>query len=77
MLNNVDCSQYSCPNNNCEYFRIINQVNIAIQNHYGKENNHILLYCKLCGKKFSSTSGTILSSEHISVVHQIIHHTAE
>ncbi|MDR1111987.1 MAG: hypothetical protein LBP92_15155 [Deltaproteobacteria bacterium] len=79
MLDNVDCSQYSCPNNNCESFGIKNQGNIAIRCCYGKGNNHILLYCKLCGKKFSSTSGTILSSAHIPIekIHQIIHYAAE
>ncbi|MDR1085481.1 MAG: hypothetical protein LBP22_11680 [Deltaproteobacteria bacterium] len=58
--------KFCCKNINCKYFNIYNEGNIAIRYIYGKNNNHMLLYCKECKITFTPTKETPLYKAHLS-----------
>ncbi|MBU1626987.1 hypothetical protein KKB18_06415 [bacterium] len=68
-----------CPNKNCKEYGLQGQGNISIRGKYGKGKERILLYCRTCGKRFSSRMGTPFFGLHLSdeAIRQIVHHAAE
>lgn len=76
--NHVETGNFSCPNQTCVEFGLFNKGNIAVRGSYGKDNKP-LLYCRTCGKRFASTTGTAFYGSHLSqkTILSIIHHAAE
>jgi transposase-like protein len=75
----TDIDNSFCPNRNCKDFGLRNHGNIKYRGKYGKDKSKDLLYCKTCGKRFSSTRATAFFGLHLSEekIGQIIHHAAE
>jgi transposase-like protein len=68
-----------CPNKDCKDFGKVNAGNIAVRGKYGKQKDKLLLYCRTCGKRFSSTHGSPLFASHLpkETIHAIIKHISE
>jgi len=68
-----------CPNIDCKEYGLRGQGNISIRGRYGKGKERILLYCRTCGKRFSSRMGTPFFGLKITddKIRQIVHHAAE
>ena len=56
-----DLSSCACPNPSCRLCRKPGRGNIAIHSIYGKHEDILLLYCKVCGQTFSENRDTIFS----------------
>jgi transposase-like protein len=69
---------YSCSNESCPHYGLTDAGNIAVRCKYGK-NQRTLLYCRICGTRFSSTRETALFGSHLPTeqIKQIIHYSAE
>lgn len=74
-----ELEQHFCPNEQCKDYGLRDQGNISIRGKYGKDKSRDLLYCRTCGKRFSSTRASALFGLHLSAetIRQIIHHAAE
>ena len=68
-----------CPNQQCKYYGLRNQGNIAVRGKYGKDKSRELLYCRTCGQRFAATQSSALFGLHLpaQTIRQIIHHAAE
>lgn len=68
-----------CPNERCKDYGLLKYGNIGTRGKYGKGNERQLLYCRTCGKRFSSTRTTAFFGLHLpdETIRQIIHHAAE
>lgn len=68
-----------CSNKDCKEYGLRGQGNISVRGRYGKEKERILLYCRTCGKRFSSRRGTPFFGLHLSddKIRQVVHHAAE
>jgi len=68
-----------CPNKDCKEYGLRGQGNISFRGKYGKGKERILLYCRTCGKRFSSRTGTPFFGLHLSdeSIRQVVHHAAE
>jgi hypothetical protein len=55
-----------CPNKECDRYRQTDAGNIAVRGKCGKNKEKILLYCRVCGKRFVSSTGTLLYGAHLS-----------
>jgi transposase-like protein len=63
----VNLSDYCCSNSSCQFLGKFNQGNIAVRAVYGKEKQHILLYCKHCKATFTPTKNTPLFKAHLTM----------
>jgi transposase-like protein len=72
-------SGYSCPNESCPDYLKVDSGNISKRGFYGVNKDRILLYCRTCGKRFSSTYGSSISGLHLppDKILSIIHHAVE
>jgi transposase-like protein len=70
-----ELEQARCPNKECPEFGKGNHGNIRVRGRYGKNKDKLLLYCRVCGKRFAATHGTPLFASHLpqEKVHSIIH----
>jgi hypothetical protein len=57
---------YFCWNQECMMHGVRGQGNIRVRSQYGKNENIRLLYCLVCGKKFSERKGTVLFNSRLS-----------
>lgn len=55
----ADLSRFCCLNPGCHRYGQRGQGNIAVRARYG-EDDRLLLYCKMCKKRFSERQGTPL-----------------
>jgi hypothetical protein len=61
-----DTEKQSCPNSACPDHKKIGAGNIAVRGKFGKNMEKTLLYCRTCGKRFSSSKGTLFHGTHLS-----------
>ena len=68
-----------CVNDNCKDFGIKNLENISIRGKFGKSKERNLLYCRTCGKRFSSSRTTAFFGLRLSdkKINRILQCTAE
>lgn len=59
--------EFSCQNENCEYFCKEGLLNITQRGWCGKTKEIRLLRCSKCGARFSERKGTALSDSRIPV----------
>lgn len=74
-----ELDQHFCPNEQCKEYSLRGQGNIAVRGKYGKDKSRVLLYCRICGKRFAASQASALFGLHLSdvTIGQIIHHAAE
>jgi transposase-like protein len=74
-----ELEQCFCPNEQCKYYGLRRQGNIAVRGKYGKDKSRDLLYCRTCGQRFAATQASALFGLHLSaeMIRQIIHHASE
>ena len=79
LLPHFDIANMCCPNKDCKCYNMRNLGNISIRGKYGKVKIRNLLYCRICGKRFSETHNTAFFGLQISddLIRQIVHHAAE
>jgi transposase-like protein len=75
----INLEQYFCPNEQYKEYGLRCHGNISVRAKYGKEKSRVLLYCRICGKRFAATQGSAMFGMHFQpeVIRQIIHHAAE
>jgi transposase-like protein len=57
-MTDINPDDYHCINKDCKFFNLPHSGTISIRARYGKNIENVLLYCRCCGKTFSSTHGT-------------------
>jgi transposase-like protein len=77
-FNTESLKHYSCSNKSCSHYGLTDSGNIAVRGKYGK-NDRTLLYCRICGTRFSATRETAMFGSHLPAekIKQIIHYSAE
>ena len=74
-----DLSIFFCPNPQCAEFEQRGQGNLRVHDHYGPHKNRLLLYCRICGERFSETRNTLLFQAKLPAekVESVVQHLAE
>lgn len=75
----MELEQYFCPNEQCEEYGITHKGNISVRCRYGKDKSRVMLYCRTCGKRFSSAQASVFLDLHLPTdkIRQIIDLTAK
>jgi transposase-like protein len=55
-----DLSRFCCLNPDCSLYGQRNQGNLTVCAHYGRDQQHRLLYCRICKYRFSERKATPL-----------------
>lgn len=61
----VNLTNFCCGNSSCKHYGLYASGNIAIRAKYGKNKEHVLLYCKECKVSFGATQKTPLFKSHL------------
>jgi hypothetical protein len=71
----VDIKHHYCNNLQCKDYGKLNNGNIAVRALYGVKKDKVLLYCRSCGIRFSSSRDIALFGAHLpsETLYQIIH----
>ena len=71
--------KYCCQNQNCKDYGKRNGGNMSVSARYGKNKEHLYLYCSTCKKRFSARKGTPLFNSRLpqEKVVSILEHLAE
>ena len=60
-----DLSRFCCQNKDCPDYGQRDLGNLTVCDHYGKNKQRRLLYCRTCKARFSERKGTALFNAHL------------